>query len=103
MEGHLNVNFPRAFGKSDQEIDVLKPGSPCLSQVEENDCALLPDKGILENMRMKRKRSRVKTDISLPSKANEALDGKCEHKLSLKDKLNSDSQARRNEAHGYRY
>ncbi|XP_059076062.1 uncharacterized protein LOC131041672 isoform X2 [Cryptomeria japonica] len=102
LEGQVNVNLPKSFGKSDQEIDVSRPGSSCLSQVEENDCAQLPAKRILKMMRIKGKRSQLKTDISLPSMVNGALDGKCEQKLSLKDKLNRDSRVRRNEVQGNR-
>ena len=54
---------------------------------------------------MKRKHYELKANTNLPSIANGALDGKCEHASSFKDKLkvNSVNQASLNEVHCYRY
>ncbi|KAH9303040.1 hypothetical protein KI387_014623 [Taxus chinensis] len=97
-----NVTFPRSSGRPDRERDVLKPGSSGLNQVEEKCCAPLTVKGALEKLKMKRKRSGLKTEVGVHSASNGALNGECEHKLNFQDKLNSDSQGRQNEVHCFR-
>jgi len=99
LGGRLNnANLPRPSGMPERERDFLKPRSSSLSQAEGRDCVLPPAKGCWEKLRMKGRRSGIKTDISSTSAINGNKDR--EHKLGVQHKSNNESRASENPGFG---